>query len=97
MVQCGDQIRALLCPIGSLRVKERLCAKLRVKGMQQFECEREVRNMGWDTKWKSVLDGGSYRDGEGSLEYDKSLKTREERSKVNFNFEKSCKLISDKG
>lgn len=87
MVQCGDQIPALLCPTGSLRVKERLCAKGRVKGMQQFEYVREMSEI-----WDGIQNGnqfwmvGVYRDGEGSLEYDKSLKTHEQRSKVNFNF-----------
>lgn len=55
MVQCGDQIRALLCPIGSLRVKERLCAKLRVKGMQQFEYVREKSEI-----WDGIQNGNQF-------------------------------------
>lgn len=46
MVQCGDQIWALWCTTGSLRVKEWLCAKGRVKGMQQFEYVRESPKYG---------------------------------------------------
>lgn len=46
MVQCGDQIQALSSTTGSLRVKERLCAKERVKGMQQFEYVRESPKYG---------------------------------------------------
>lgn len=55
--------------------------------MQQFEYVREKSEI-----WDGIQNGnqfwmvGVYRDGEGSLEYDKSLKTHEQRSKVNFNF-----------
>lgn len=87
MVQCGDQIRTPLCATGSSRVKERLCAKGRVEGMQQFEYVREKSET-----WDGIEDGnqfwmvGVYRNGEGiGIRYE-CLKTREERSKVNFNF-----------
>lgn len=86
MLQCGDQIWALWCTTGSLRVKEWLCAKGRVKGMQQFEYVRESPKygMGYTMEisfgWLGFIEMGK------EVWNTMSLRTREERSKVNFNF-----------